>query len=58
MRRPMGGYGKLEFFYRGAQGKPVVYIARNGIPQERKSLAQPRLRPARSWRVGKIVPGH
>ena len=58
MKRPMGGSGKLEYFYRGAEGKPVVYIARNGIPLERRQFAQPRLRHARSWRVGKIVPGH
>ncbi len=58
MRRPAGGSGKLEYFYRGAEGRPVVYIARNGIPLERRQLAQPRLRHVRSSRGGKIVPGH
>ncbi len=58
MRRPMGGYGKLEYFYKGAEGKPVVYIARNGIPLERRHPTQPRLRHGRSWRAGKIAPSH
>ncbi len=57
MRRP-SAYGKLEYFYKGAEGKPVVFIARYGLPLERRSIAQPRLRAVRSGRVGKIAPSH
>ncbi len=57
MRRP-SAYGKLECFYKGSEGKPVVYIARYGMPLERRTYAQPRLRSLRSGRVGKIAPSH
>ena len=54
MRRPGVACGKLEYFYKGAEGKPVVFIARDCVVERRHQSVIPKARHSRIGRLGRL----